>query len=415
MRGWAALMVVIHHGAIALDFALYTGRPAESRGRWDLAIAGTPFFPFASAGSLAVCIFFALSGFVLTHAYLRSRQSWPALAIRRYVRLGVPMLVGCLLAWLLLSFGLMRPQPAALITHSSWLGEQFQQRPDLLVAASEPIRLLLGFPSVFAREYDSSLWTMPVEAVGSLVLMTAFAVLRRVRGPTERLAGYGFGLLAVLYAGSLLSQFAFGAALRLLQPSKLLAAVAGSRWALALMLTLAAFFGTVPFSRNRWMVYDLMTAFSRRITWHTWPWAHSAESFWHGIGAALIVLAVAASPAMQSALSRPLGRFLGRISFPLYVVHIPLLMVVECDAIIVLQRTGLPASISGLLSLLTFLVLAVTVAAVLTPLIEGGAIGLSARCGDVVEAGVQRLAIQLRRVFGRQPERANQVAVPPPR
>src|SRR5450432_239103 len=100
LRGWAALLVVLHHGTIAIDFALYTGQPADSRGFWDVRISGTPFFPLAPGGSLAVCLFFALSGFVLAHAYSRSQQNWLALAVRRFVRLGIPMLAGCLFAWL---------------------------------------------------------------------------------------------------------------------------------------------------------------------------------------------------------------------------------------------------------------------------------------------------------------------------
>ena len=102
LRGWAALLVVFHHGIIAIDFALYTGQPSESRGRGDLWLSGTPFVPLAASGNLAVCIFFALSGFVLTHAYINSRQYWLSLVARRYLRLGLPMLAGCLFAWMLL-------------------------------------------------------------------------------------------------------------------------------------------------------------------------------------------------------------------------------------------------------------------------------------------------------------------------
>ncbi len=163
MRGWAALLVVFHHGTIALDFALYTGNPAESRGLWDLRISGMPFVLLAAGGNLAVCGFFALSGFVLAHAYSRSRQYWPSLVLRRYVRLGIPMLAGCLIAWMLLALGLMPNASAAQLTRSSWLAAQFHQRPSLLQAVIEPITLLLGSASSFSTSYDSSLWTMPFE------------------------------------------------------------------------------------------------------------------------------------------------------------------------------------------------------------------------------------------------------------
>lgn len=58
LRGWAALVVVFHHGILALDFALYSGRSSDSRTSWDRWLSGTPFVPLATAGDVAVCIFF---------------------------------------------------------------------------------------------------------------------------------------------------------------------------------------------------------------------------------------------------------------------------------------------------------------------------------------------------------------------
>ena len=195
MRGWAALLVVFHHGAIGLDFALYTGQKVGARGAWDLWLSGTPFFPLASGGSLAVCLFFALSGYVLAHAYSRSRQGWAALVLRRYVRLGIPMLVGCVFSWMLLSLGLILNQPAALITRSSWLDGQFRQTPRLLAAVAEPVRLLGGGVPSFGLSYDSSLWTMPIEAGASLVLITLFVGLRRAGRHAARIEAAVFCVL----------------------------------------------------------------------------------------------------------------------------------------------------------------------------------------------------------------------------
>lgn len=124
LRGWAALLVVFHHGMLALDFALYSGQRVDSRTSWDIWLSGTPFFPLAPAGNVAVCTFFILSGYVLAHAYTRSRQVWLALAVRRYLRLGLPILAGFGFSFLLLRLGLLGTGAAAQITHSSWLHRQ---------------------------------------------------------------------------------------------------------------------------------------------------------------------------------------------------------------------------------------------------------------------------------------------------
>jgi peptidoglycan/LPS O-acetylase OafA/YrhL len=336
------------------------------------------------------------------------------------------MLAGCLLSWMLLVLGLMQNQPAAMVTHSSWLGGQFHQPPDLIAAAVEPLRLLLGSAPNFATSYDSSLWTMPIEFGASRVLMTIFVLLRRVRRPSERVAGYAFCLLAVLCIGSFFSLFAFGAGLRLLQPQRSssargsnrlrLAAILGlskplevcaqmnpkkacAAWTsddpfvgLAAKVCLGVFFGTVPFSADRWHIYNWLAAFSHHFVSHARFWPQTPESVWHGLGAALCLLAVCSCRPVQAAMSRPTGVFLGRISFPLYILHIPILMVIECNALLFFQKIGLSPLAGELLSFAAFVAVSVAVAAMLTPLIERGAIALSSRLGSVIDRRIRRPA-----------------------
>ena len=64
-------------------------------------------------GNAAVCIFFVLSGYVLSDLAQRSQLSFPAQAIRRYLRLVFPMLITSAFAWALLETGAYRNQEAA--------------------------------------------------------------------------------------------------------------------------------------------------------------------------------------------------------------------------------------------------------------------------------------------------------------
>jgi len=403
LRGWAALLVVVDHGVNGLDYALQTGRADHASGSWDAWLSGTPFVAIVSGGNVAVCIFFALSGFVLTHAYMRSRQSWLALASRRYVRLGIPMLAGCLLSWALLASGLIHPQHAAAITGSSWLAGQFHQQADLLSALLEPIRLLAGATLPPSLDYDSSLWTMPVEAIGSLVLISAFVSLRYMPG---KLAGYAFCAAALISAGSYFSLFAFGAAVRLFVTAGDVGELVRRRWVLAILLVLGLFFATVPDGTNRWTIYNWMGGLAAHVPWPAALWSHSTTSFWHGIGAALILVLVSASRPMQAALSGPVGRFLGRISFPLYVLHLPVLMVVECDIIVLGHQLGLAPMITGVVSLIALVAVSLAVAAILTPAIEGGAINLSGWFGRATDARVKQFLQYCFRISGMVPAAA---------
>lgn len=400
LRGWAALAVVFHHGMLALDFALFSGQLRDSRTSWDRWLSGTPFIPLATAGNLAVCIFFALSGFVLAHAYSRSRQSLVALVARRLVRLGIPMCAGCLLSWTLLSLGLMHPHSAALLTHSSWLSAQFHQSPHLLAALAEPVKLLLDLPAApFGRTYDSSLWTMPLEAGGSIVLMIMFVGLRYAGVRVEQFAvGASCLFLSLLLANSYLGLFIFGAALRLLQSSPTFHFLQRVRRLPAALILAGLFFGTVPYSTEGWPIYKHLIAFSSGLPCLWWripgsaQWSNYGAGFWHAIAAASILLAVTLSPGLQSAFSRPFGRFLGRISFPLYIIHVPILMVVECDILLEGHWIDVSPAIAGILGIAALASTAVVAAAILTPIVEAGSVSLSGRIGRLVDTLVDHAA-----------------------
>jgi len=133
LRGIAALIVVSLHGILAFDFALYTGLPADSHGAWDIRISGLPFL-LPLAGDYAVCLFFALSGFVLAHSFSRTNLGASALIVKRYARLCLPILAACLSSWALLASGLTFNHDAARVIGSSWLDSQMRQEPDLQTA-----------------------------------------------------------------------------------------------------------------------------------------------------------------------------------------------------------------------------------------------------------------------------------------
>ena len=205
----------------------------------------------------------------------------------------------------------------------------------------------------------------------------------------------------MLCAGSFVSLFAFGAALRLLQPKQIQVWLANARYRMITLLALGIFLGTVPYSVERWSIYNKMAAVADPIILHARFWQHSPESFWHGIGAALILLAVSSSVPLQSALSKPISQFLGRISFPLYILHVPLLMVIQCNAIIIARQIGLPPFAGDLISVPLFAAAAVAISALLTPLIEGGAVTLSSRLGRTVDTLIRRAIVTVVDATGR--------------
>jgi len=376
LRGIAALLVVGSHAIIAADAALLSGQTPDSRNSWDIWLSGTPFFPFDNAGNLSVCVFFLLSGYVLSQSYSATRQSWPALAVRRLVRLVIPMLAGCLGAWALLALHLMRNQQAAAITHSGWLTAQYLQRPHFFTALAEPFRFL-AFRTMPLRDmYDSSLWTMSVEGAGSLLLMTLFLLrLRRIW------AGPLLVVLLVALHGYYICLFCAGALWFMFHPQARLK----SWWLIFSLLLAGIWLGTLPYSPSRWHIYTIMCDWAAPFMPPPSSFALGPAALFHAIGAMLIIVTLTIAPPLQHVLSRPWARYLGKISFPLYVFHVPLIMVTECETLLLADRIGLPAGLGAVLGIAVGIGSGLAAAALITPWLEPAALKASAYAGRAVD------------------------------
>jgi peptidoglycan/LPS O-acetylase OafA/YrhL len=397
LRGWAALLVVLYHGTLALDFALYSGQPADARTSWDIRLSGTPFFPLAPAGNVAVCVFFILSGYVLAHAYTRSRQAWLALAIRRYIRLGLPVLVGLGLAFLLLRLGLSWTGAAAQITHSSWLSWQVITDRSIGGVATAFFRLFFLYQAGRGSVYDNALWTMPIELSASLLILSVIVLVRGAGRHAGRVAGCVFALAAVLQIGSYFSLFAAGAAFRLLPPRRVFAYIGHRRWCGPVLLATAFACGSVPYSVARWPAYRCLIDAALHVTGHTRFWVHGPVSFWHAIGAVLLMVFVQSSPRAQAMLARPVGRFLGRVSFPLYILHLPIMSVVLCGGLVLWRLVAPPGGVGSLALFVAFVSVSLGVAAAATPVMEGRSIAASKWAGDAIDLWSRRGSLWLAR------------------
>ena len=110
LRGIAAVNVMIMHFFLVLAPAMVYGNQTPSHlGNLDLIFSSTPL-GLIGAGNFSVCIFFVLSGYVLTQNYFRTRDKNLIIsgALRRYIRLLIPVFASIMLSFLLSSAGLFR-------------------------------------------------------------------------------------------------------------------------------------------------------------------------------------------------------------------------------------------------------------------------------------------------------------------
>jgi peptidoglycan/LPS O-acetylase OafA/YrhL len=139
---------------------------------WDVSLSGAPFL-LPMAGDLSVCVFFALSGYVLSHSLGKTRLGPLALLVKRYARFTPAILSAGLISYALLAGGLMKNHDLAVVSRSTWLTGHMRQSPSFIQALQEG---LYGALAVGSSAYNASLWTMRIEFWGSAILIAVFSV-----------------------------------------------------------------------------------------------------------------------------------------------------------------------------------------------------------------------------------------------
>jgi peptidoglycan/LPS O-acetylase OafA/YrhL len=392
LRGLAALVVVVVHGIVAFDFALYTGLAKHSVFAWDVSLSGAPFL-IPMAGDLSVCVFFALSGYVLSRSFGKTRLGPLALLFKRYARFTPAILSASLISYTLLAGGLMQNHNLAAISRSTWLAEQMRQAPSFVQALQEGLygALLAG-----SSAYNVSLWTMCIEFWGSVILIAVFSLTAfRTSRPEIRARDRIFLLcvLGLLGAGSYLGLFAFGALLQLTRLHRKLS----SRGA-AILLVVGVFWGTIPYSAAPWESVRPFVEQTLPMVNGT-PFTHSPVSFFHSLGAVLILMAANAFIPFRRMLSTPPLRFLGQISFPLYLIHAPLLNSFVCAGALAMLAYGFSYALTMALSLVFLVAISVAAATGLLFLSERPSIALSGKIGPIADDFIRKYRDQCKRYW----------------
>jgi peptidoglycan/LPS O-acetylase OafA/YrhL len=305
LRGLAALVVVIYHFCSA-----FFPRLIPDQTRQPFWLACTPVGILYN-GPFAVSVFFVLSGFVLYQAASKRKDPLYVLVLLRYLRLALPAAASVIFAWALLK---RMPNASArvnaVIPHM-WMSSGLSYQgyvPSFLHA------LMNGFVGIFVQsgtsKFNNALWTMKFEALGSLGIYLFCCT--PVRSRLRVVVGVAVALFALIYP--IFTGFVVGAVLNELWST-------GRLRRFSPMTVLAAGI-LLGFPANGFAALLHLPHMYARLT------LGNTNSYFATAGAALILYAVLFSPRLSAALSSRVPHFLGVVSFPLYLVHVPLLYTV---------------------------------------------------------------------------------------
>lgn len=364
LRAVAALIVVLVHATSifypAIFYGINSSYATMHNSRFEEWLHGNPLGVFLS-GTFAVQIFFVLSGFVLTVSYFTTgkREVLQKMAAKRYLRLMLPALGSILLAWLLLASNLSHQRVAvSLITHSVWLEKLWNFHPHLLDAVAQGI---WGVFAVNAKSYNPVLWTIYYEFIGSFIVLMTAMFFGRLR---LRYVVYAF--LCVLFMESYLLGFVLGMILADLYSRKLFPFndIKSGAW---LVLGIGLFMGGFPL-KAAGQFYHAMSipAFGSAIS----------QVFFTCIGAALVMICVLASPVLSRIFSHRILSGLGKYTYSIYLVHLPIFLSV-CPTIFLSIHSTMNYHLAALVSVVATLFVIALVTVLFEKYVDGPSIRLS--------------------------------------
>jgi len=314
LRGLAALVVVLHHFSTGFYPAIYNGVERKAHilsYPIEVTISKTPLNVIFS-GNFAVCIFFVLSGYVLTYKYFKIRdlEILNSGALRRYFRLALPILFSIVLAYVFMKLNFFHNQEAALITKSDWwLATFWTFPPNFYLMLKEA---LWGVLLKKEYSYNTILWTMNYEFLGSMLAFSLAAIIGNVRHKY-----WIYALIASLLffdkTNYYYSAFVVGVMLGDMQYPQAKLSLINNKFLNLFLLAGGVFLGSYPFETNvegtiyQYMKLDVL---------------QNPGAQYHVVGAFFIMLALLNSKELQVLFSKSIFIFLGKISFSLYLIHL---------------------------------------------------------------------------------------------
>jgi peptidoglycan/LPS O-acetylase OafA/YrhL len=325
LRGLASAMVVAWHFVWA--FAPSTlGSVAGSPGQ---GLVGSPIAAGID-GPAAVVLFFVLSGFVIPLRFFRSGRARTVVhaAAKRWPRLAGLSVLAVLFSYVLFRLGLFHYREAAVLTGSDWLGEYGGGDPGGTLSVSLAGAIREGLVGAFVDKsdsYDPVLWTMRHELLGSFLSMGLALAIRRA----SAMASGGIVVFVALLAGTAdpwLVPFVAGTGLALLVWNRRMtlgwrstaASIGVGLFLFGYLEPAGAYSGMPVIQDGAGYRYD-------RILVHT-------------LAGVLVMFGIIANHGAGRVLNvRPL-LFLGRLSFPIYLFHFPLLCSFGCGLFLALHE-----------------------------------------------------------------------------
>jgi peptidoglycan/LPS O-acetylase OafA/YrhL len=310
LRGIAALIVIIVHYLAA--FYPYTIFGTQGAYQQHTNLENIVFFPpfgIIVSGHFAICLFFILSGYVLSYRYLgepNQVRKLVAAIIKRPIRLGGLVWFSIIVGSLLWYFGLFGNTYVSDLTSSKpWFSNFWKGDFDFS-------KLLVNLStSSFSRGniYNPPLWTIKIELYGSIMVYLFLLLFGQLK--FRLLISI---LLVIAFYDSLYQGFWIGLAIaETVKHHKLIMSFISKTMNYYLFLIIFIYLSSYP----NYVSHDFLAGTIYAIL----PDDKGFGGGYPMLSALLIFTLVISGEALKKHLNHPVFQFFGEISYGLYVMH----------------------------------------------------------------------------------------------
>lgn len=315
IRGLAAFSVVISHYIQVFYPAALNGRSQQAHSKWDIWYGHSPINLFYN-GQFAVCLFFVLSGYVLSVNLFKKEHDNDTLlrlvsssAIRRYIRLALPAALSVIIVYLAIITNLFYLQEIWDITWTDMKMNYYILDTNIYTIIKAAI--FDPFFRFSSHPYNPVLWTMSYELAGSFLVFSFVALFSHMQ---KRWIIYL--VLSIVFIQTYFVAFLWGMLLADLLKHKLL----NNRKITILALLMGIYLGSAPYTSLLGTIYAPIDIFTNNLNWWI-KFNIDPRLLSRTLGATMILFALLRSNLLQVIFAWRPFIYLGQISFSIYLIH----------------------------------------------------------------------------------------------